>query len=363
MPNAPIPEREGTVTAGGIQGEPGPAPPSTLAERLARTEAELARIQQENAQLRRALQASEYKFQCLVEQSLIGISLYDGQCFTYVNPRYAEITGYSIDELMQMGPLDIISPEERAQAEALIRRGLAGEVDKNFTATIRVVRKDGSVVTTELTGGPPVEVDGHPELLGMLVDITARVHAEDEIRHLNKQLVEQATRDPLTGLFNRRYLDETLTRELTRAEREEKQVSLVMGDVDGFKDVNDTHGHRFGDDALRLFTGLIRQHSRRSDIPCRFGGDEFLLVLPDMGYQKACERAELLRRIIADTPIVIDDVTVKISASFGVATYPEHACDADALIAAADRALYRAKKAGRNRVSGFGDQAIVGPGT
>ena len=350
-----MPERQVPGAGEGALGDEPYATQSALAQRLRHCGAELAMALRENERIRHAMQVSEQKFQCLIEQSLIGISLTDGQCFTYVNPKYAEITGYSIDELMHMGPTDIVQHGERAKAAEMIRRGLNGEFDGNFAITIHVLRKDGAVVVVELTGGPPVEVDGSPELISMLVDITERVHAENEIKQLNVRLREQAIRDPLTDLFNRRYLEETLVRELIRADRQKQQVSLVMGDLDRFKLINDTHGHQFGDKVLQVFGSLIRQHSRRSDVPCRYGGEEFLLVLPDMGPQKAYERAELLRRIIDAKPVMIGNTAVTISVSFGVATYPVDARDAEGLIAAADQSLYRAKAAGRNRVCGSCD--------
>lgn len=326
-----------------------------LAQRLQRCESELARLRRENERIRQALHASEDKFRRLIEQALIGISLHTGDRFTYVNPKFAEITGYSADELMHMGPVDIATQGEHAKAAQMIRRGLAGEVNDDFSITVHVLRKDGTVAIAELTGGAPVEVDGHLELVSMLVDITERVHAENEIKQLNARLREQAIRDPLTNLFNRRYLEETLERELTRAERQGQQISLMMGDLDRFKAINDTYGHQLGDKMLQVFGGLMQQHSRRSDVLCRYGGEEFLLVLPNMGLRKACERAELLRGMIEDVRIPAGDAAISISVSFGVATYPVHAHDADALIAAADQAMYRAKEAGRNRVCAYGD--------
>ncbi|HXH65147.1 MAG TPA: sensor domain-containing diguanylate cyclase, partial [Mariprofundaceae bacterium] len=304
----------------------------------------------ENRKISRALHESEEKFHRLIEQSLVGISLSDMQRFNYVNPKFAEITGYSADELMRMGPLDITPEAEIPRASEMMRQGLAGRFDSNFTAVIHVRRKDGVTVIAELTGGPPVDVDGKPALIAMIVDITDKVRAENEIKILNAQLREQAIRDSLTSLFNRRYLEESLARELIRARREGKPVSLVMGDLDYFKAVNDSYGHQFGDKVLQAFGEMIRQYSRGSDIPCRYGGEEFLMVMPNMSGEKALDRAELLRAMIAGTPIEIDGVSVPISASFGVAVFPEHAGDADKLIAAADRALYQAKESGRNRV-------------
>lgn len=328
-----------------------------LAQRLQRCETELAASMRENERLRRALRESEGRFHRLVEQSVVGICLTDGRSFSYVNPKFADITGYSVDELTRiMGPLDIVPEAKRSEAAAILRRGLSGEFEASFSMPIHVQRKDGTLVTAELTGGPPVDVDGRPELIAMLADITDRVYAENEIKLLNAKLREQAIRDPLTDLFNRRYLEESLLRELARAERQGQPVSVVMGDLDGFKEVNDRHGHQFGDRVLQIFAEMIRRHCRHSDIPCRYGGEEFLLVMPGMDGHKACERAELLRRLIASAPIVVGESSVQVFASFGVATFPDQAGDMDGLILAADKALYRAKAEGRNRVCGVGDE-------
>jgi diguanylate cyclase (GGDEF)-like protein/PAS domain S-box-containing protein len=325
---------------------------STVQEQLRQRTAELEAALHENERISRALREAEGKFHRLVEQSLVGISLSNGRRFIYVNHKFAEITGYSVDELLVMGPLDILTEADRPQAAEMLRQGMTGEISTNFSMIINVLKKDGTTVIGELTGGPPVDVDGEPALIAMLVDITDRVHADNKIKLLNNRLREQAIRDPLTNLFNRRYLEESLARELIHAERHGQTVGLVMGDLDHFKAVNDTHGHQAGDKVLRVFADLLRKYSRGSDIPCRYGGEEFLLLLPGINGDKALERAELLRAWIAATPIEFDGKTLHISASFGVAVFPEHARDADKLITAVDKAMYRAKAAGRNCVRG-----------
>jgi diguanylate cyclase (GGDEF)-like protein len=171
-----------------------------------------------------------------------------------------------------------------------------------------------------------------------------------EVRALQARMREQAIHDPLTGLYNRRYLDEMFGREIERAKRYKQPVSVVMGDVDHFKSVNDTRGHLAGDEVLKTFGELLRQHCRGSDIGCRYGGEEFLLILPDMSRDEAYRCAERLRIAVASTPIACGGSVVQVTASFGMATFPEDGTTPAALLAAADAALYTAKDAGRDRV-------------
>lgn len=185
-----------------------------------------------------------------------------------------------------------------------------------------------------------------------LEELTAgeRKLADAEVQNLQEQLHEQAIRDPLTGLYNRRYLDETIKRELIRAERYHQPIGIVMCDLDHFKLVNDTHGHLAGDEVLRVFAELLNKRSRRSDIVCRFGGEEFVMLLPDMPPAIAYQRAEKLRTELAAKRITLGAADIRITASFGVAAFPVNGKTQDALIGAVDAAMYQAKKAGRNRV-------------
>ncbi len=177
-----------------------------------------------------------------------------------------------------------------------------------------------------------------------------------EVQVLQGRLREQAIRDPLTGLYNRRYLDETLGRELIRAERHDCPVGVIMGDIDHFKTVNDRHGHPAGDEVLRVFSGLLKHSARASDICCRYGGEEFLLVLFDAATEDTLKRAEQLRATFAATAVTCETSAIRATASFGVAAFPEHGRTGEALIAAADAALYAAKDAGRNQVRRYTGQ-------
>lgn len=172
----------------------------------------------------------------------------------------------------------------------------------------------------------------------------------DAIQSLQAQLTEQANRDPLTGLYNRRYLHDSMQREFDRCARDGAPVSLLLIDLDHFKLVNDHHGHSVGDEVLRQVSAILEQETRSSDICCRYGGEEFLLVLSGVGAQAAQERAEHCRSQVAAHPWLVNGQAFAVTLSVGVAcTADTHLTPAE-LIDRADQALYRAKAEGRNRV-------------
>ena len=161
---------------------------------------------------------------------------------------------------------------------------------------------------------------------------------------------ERAIRDPLTNLFNRRNLEETLDQELAKADRKAYPVSLLMIDIDHFKWINDTYGHNAGDQALQSLADLIRSHIRRSDIACRFGGDEFVIVMPETPLRSAYERAEDFRRQVQSLQLPGIGILGNLTVSIGIATYPVHGATKEDLLRAADQAMYHAKAQGCNRV-------------
>ncbi len=168
---------------------------------------------------------------------------------------------------------------------------------------------------------------------------------------LRESLREQSIRDPLTGLFNRRFVDEYLHQELARAQRMKRQISMVALDIDHFKRINDTFGHGAGDVVLKKISAILRAHVRGSDIASRIGGEEFLLLLAESPLRFAAQRAEDIRGAIYEMPLWYEEKNLgPITASFGAAAYPDHGSTADALFRAADGALYSAKHAGRNQV-------------
>jgi diguanylate cyclase (GGDEF)-like protein/PAS domain S-box-containing protein len=168
---------------------------------------------------------------------------------------------------------------------------------------------------------------------------------------LRDVLRDQSIRDPLTGLFNFRYMEESLERELHRAARTSQPVTLLMIDIDHFKRFNDTFGHQAGDTLLRALGAFLRQGTRADDVACRYGGEEFALILSHANAEAAATRGQLLREGLTHLAVqhagqVLGSVTV----SIGVATFPDHGESAGALIKAADDALYRAKREGRDRL-------------
>jgi diguanylate cyclase (GGDEF)-like protein len=212
--------------------------------------------------------------------------------------------------------------------------------------------------------GMPGRLEGQ---LIVLRDITRRKNIEfelqrsnrdlnirlDEISELHQQLREQAIHDVLTGLYNRRYLDETLDREIARARRKNYPVSLLMLDVDHFKQINDTFGHQAGDQYLQVIGRLLKNKIRREDIASRFGGDEFLVVMPDANIESALNRAEGFRQEMSEVVIDIEGQKISTTLSVGVAIFPDNGGTVEQTLLAVDQALYLAKTQGRNRVCLF----------
>jgi diguanylate cyclase (GGDEF)-like protein/PAS domain S-box-containing protein len=169
---------------------------------------------------------------------------------------------------------------------------------------------------------------------------------------MRSRLQRQALQDGLTGLYNRRYLDETLPRELQRAERRKQQLGLIMLDIDYFKAYNDTYGHDIGDLLLQAVGAFLMSSVRTEDIACRYGGEEFLLMLPGASQEEAQRRAEDIRHGIANLRVQAGKQSLgAVTVSLGVASFPRHGSNADELVHQADLALYRAKARGRNQVN------------
>lgn len=217
--------------------------------------------------------------------------------------------------------------------------------------------------------------DNYQRLNGRLLvfrDVTERKQVEKKLRYANdrlqSQLIEigtlqsrlraQAIRDPLTNLFNRRYLDETLDRELARSAREGYPVCVIMLDIDHFKKVNDTYGHEAGDQILKSLAATLITQNRRGDFACRYGGEEFVIVMPNSTIQTACQRAEHLRTCLSSLDVQYGRYNLTTTLSIGVACYPTNGEDRESVLRSADQALYGAKKAGRNRVFAY-DQLVI----
>lgn len=168
---------------------------------------------------------------------------------------------------------------------------------------------------------------------------------------LRDELRQQAIRDPITKLFNRRYMEETLIREMSRAQRNNQPLSVIMIDIDHFKEFNDTFGHEAGDLVLQSLAKFLSTRVRGSDVACRYGGEEFTLILPSATLELARKRAEQIREGIQSIQVKYGGQTLgPITLSLGVAVFPDHGVTGEAILQLADAALYRAKQTGRNRV-------------
>lgn len=178
----------------------------------------------------------------------------------------------------------------------------------------------------------------------------------ERVEHLQKQLQELAVRDPLTALYNRRYLQDILDQEFFSSEHSSLNQAILMMDTDCLKEINDKYGHKAGDEFLIRIADVIKHNINIDDIACRFGGDEYVVVIKNVSLEIASQKAEILRKRISTQSIVHGTEPVSISVSIGVAMFPEHGLLGEELLQKADLALYEAKRMGKNRVVVFNDE-------
>jgi diguanylate cyclase (GGDEF)-like protein len=250
-----------------------------------------------------------------------------------------------------VGPADLSclhygDTEAKSKAHLCIPLTAQGQVLGVFTLEFGEGQETGGLV--------PSEND-----ISLAIQMTEQISMALSSVTLRDEVMKQAITDPLTGLFNRRYMDEILQRELLISRRKSVSLSCIMLDIDHFKKVNDTFGHEAGDTVLRSLASHLKLSVRETDWAFRFGGEELVVILPDCSKRDAALGAEKIRQSISALVMRHNTQAIgQITASFGVATFPEDAGDAESLIDAADKAMYHAKKAGRNQVQAANQSLI-----
>jgi diguanylate cyclase (GGDEF)-like protein/PAS domain S-box-containing protein len=314
-----------------------------LKDRLARLPVAVTRAMEEKA-LRKEheiaqhlIQESEEKFRTLVETSASATLIHQGVQCLYANRAAEQITGYTRKELSTMNTWDLIHPDSRE--EVINRMFLRIGGDQNAARyQVKILTKRGEVKWLDITLAA-IEIGGAPAALTTALDVTERRRAEEEIRHL-------VASDPLTGLANHRRLFDAIDIELKRSGRTDRPFALLLLDLDGLKQINDTHGHLVGSRALCRLGHTIRLQCRAIDTAARHGGDEFAIVLPETD----AEGAKTLVLRVAEK-LITDGEEPMLSFSFGLAVFPQDGDSANELLEAADRALYSMKTERGGRLS------------
>ncbi len=270
----------------------------------------------------------------------------------YVSPKLMQMRGYGPEEDASKVDfwIDGIHPDDKNRVLAVMQEHLQGRTDK-FEAKYRLRNRAGHYIWVDDRGKVSKRnAQGAPAIVaGMVQNVTDQVA-------LQERLENQAARDELTGAFNRRVCHEILEQQIATSRINGEPFAVVFIDIDYFKAINDQYGHRVGDIALKAFVNKMEEHLRENDLLFRWGGEEFLVLLPDLEEAKQHTVAQKLCKTIESNRITLADKTeISLTVSMGVSTYPTHGSTRDQLIEKADIAMYRAKANGRNRVELYSD--------
>ncbi|MBM7855959.1 diguanylate cyclase (GGDEF)-like protein/PAS domain S-box-containing protein [Desulfohalotomaculum tongense] len=231
----------------------------------------LAFEQKEKNRLKDALYHSEKRYRLLTEKALVGIFLIQDKKLRYVNPKLAQIFGYTVDEMVNKMDFDkLITEKDKPVVNNKLENIMAGK-ELDASIVFSAYRKDGCVVFCECMG-TKTEHNGRPAIVGTLTDITKRRQAEEKLRHL-------ATHDSLTGIHNRAYLEQVLNS--LKDDSKSFPLAIIFCDVDRLKSINDSYGHKMGDKVLKQAAAILQRCLRKDDILTRYGGDEFVAILPN----------------------------------------------------------------------------------
>ncbi|WP_200375835.1 sensor domain-containing diguanylate cyclase [Thiocystis violacea] len=295
-------------------------------------------------QAEHALLESERRYRRIVENSQEGIWTIDAEQRTnFVNARMAEMLGYPVEEMLGRSLLEFMSEEFRGIALNQIQQRRQGTREPH---DFPLQRKDGGEIWALMSTTPLLDEKGrHRGTLAMVVDITDRKRMEARLREL-------AISDPLTGLLNRRHFYELAQRELERFTRYRRPLAAIMADLDHFKSINDEQGHLIGDQVLQTVARMLSESMRQTDLLCRYGGEEFAMLLPETDIRTASLTAERLRAMFDTQPIDTERGPLRLTVSLGVAAISAgETISLETLLDNADRMLYAAKDGGRNQVA------------
>ena len=293
---------------------------------------------------------SELRYRRLFETAQDGILILDAESGTImdVNPYLIIMLGYSLPEFIRKQLWEVGAFKDIEANREAFRSLQEKEYIRYDNLPLRA--KDGRLIQVEFVSN--VYQVGEQQVIQCNIrNITGRMQVYNALVESEAMLREQSVRDHLTGLFNRRYMEETLERELLRASRQQHSLSIVMLDVDHFKSLNDAHGHAAGDAVLSELGKLLTAHVRGGDAACRYGGDEFMLLLLDVSQEVTWKRTELIRQYARLMRVQIEGrVLDTVTLSMGVSFFPADGSTSAVILKNADDALYRAKHEGRDRV-------------
>jgi diguanylate cyclase (GGDEF)-like protein/PAS domain S-box-containing protein len=308
-----------------------------------------------------ALSATSDVFETFFDEVRIGLALADlSSRYVRANATYAALVGRAPEDLVGEPFLALLQPDERRDDE--VRLPLLTGADRTLQTERRHLSPDGTV-TWILHGVTVVPgATGQPAWFALSAqDITERRRAEQELRDLAAVLTDRAVRDPLTGLANRTLLEERLRSVLAGDRLTGHSTALLFLDLDGFKVVNDRHGHLVGDAVLRAVAGRLAAGVRPSDTVARLGGDEFVVLVEDAAAAEVQALADRLQQAVS-APVTVGKLTLDVGVSVGLAVGEGGALEPAALLARADRGMYDAKRAARGQRTGARGDADTTPG-
>lgn len=308
-----------------------------LIGRLLETQERLASIDEARKQAEKDLRDSEDRFKALSDASFGGIIIHEKGLILECNRGLSDLTGFSLDELVGKNGLELIAPQSLDTVLANIKSGY----DQSYEVV--GVRKNGSTYPLAIRGKNVSYREREVRVIEFR-DITERKEAQ-------KVLEKLAQTDSLTGLVNRRHFMALAELELSRSIRYDRALSVLMMDVDLFKNINDRYGHKVGDTALVKLAEVCSETLRTADVIGRIGGEEFSILMPETSHAVAIEVAERLRKAIAETHVPLENgLPLQFTVSIGVTSLASKNDNMDVLLSDADKALYLAKHAGRNKV-------------